>query len=169
MTDELRVLFLSPEAVPYAKTGGLADVAGALQGSDPSLPPLRGVIHAAGVLHDGVLRDQKWENFCKVMEPKITGTWNLHCLTRAMPLDFFSLFSSAVSVLGSAGQANHAAASAAQDALALDRRSRGFEAMSVSWGPWSEVGAATKRGVSDRLETRGLTAMAPERAFAALD
>ena len=62
--------------------------------------PLKGIIHAAGVLDDGALLQQTWERFSKVMAPKVTGAWNLHVFTKDIPLDFFILFSSATSMLG---------------------------------------------------------------------
>ena len=90
-----------------------------------TMPPLRGVIHSAGTLDDGVLEQQSWEKFARVFRPKVEGTWNLHRLTREIPLDFFVMFSSAASLLGSPGQANHAAANAFLDALAHARRAAG--------------------------------------------
>src|SRR5207253_3677711 len=71
-----------------------------------SMPGLRGVIHAAGILDDGVLLEQTPEQFEKVFAPKVRGAWNLHLLTETVPLDFFVLFSSAASLLGSAAQGN---------------------------------------------------------------
>jgi acyl transferase domain-containing protein len=74
------------------------------------LPPLRGIIHAAGVLDDGVLQQQSLERFGRVMAPKVAGAWNLHKLTANLPLDFFVCFSSVAALLGSPGQGNYAAA-----------------------------------------------------------
>lgn len=106
--------------------------------------PLRGVIHAAGVLDDGVLRRQSWPRFAKVLAPKVQGAWHLHTLTQALPLDFFLLFSSAAALIGNAGQANHASANAFMDALAHYRQQQGLPACSINWGAWSEVGAAAQ-------------------------
>jgi phthiocerol/phenolphthiocerol synthesis type-I polyketide synthase C len=105
-------------------------------------PPLRGIIHAAGVLDDGILLRLDAERLRAVIEPKAVGAWNLHRLTENLPLDFFVLFSSTSSVLGSAGQGNHAAANAFLDALAHLRLAQGRPALSINWGPWSEVGRA---------------------------
>jgi myxalamid-type polyketide synthase MxaC len=108
-----------------------------------SLPPLRGVVHAAGVLADGVLLEQAWPRFAEVFPAKVEGAWNLHVLTRDLPLRFFVCFSSAASLFGSAGQANYAAANAFLDALAHLRRAQGLPALSINWGPWSGSGMAS--------------------------
>jgi len=109
--------------------------------------PLRGVIHAAGILDDGILLQQTWERFTKVIAPKVQGAWNLHILTQDKPLELFVLFSSVASVLGTAGQGNYAAANAFLDGLADYRRSQGMAGLSINWGAWAEVGmAATSTG-----------------------
>jgi acyl transferase domain-containing protein/acyl carrier protein len=110
------------------------------------LPPLRGIVHAAGVLDDGLVAQQTWTRFATAMAGKADGAWHLHRATSACPLDFFVLFSSGVSVLGSAGQANYAAANAAIDAIAQDRRAQGLPALAVNWGPWAEAGMAAASG-----------------------
>lgn len=104
--------------------------------------PLRGIIHAAGVLDDGILLQQNWARFGTVLAPKVQGTWHLHRLTRHLPLDFFVLFSSTAALLGNTGQANHAAANQFLDAFAHYRHSLGLPGLSINWGAWSEVGAA---------------------------
>jgi myxalamid-type polyketide synthase MxaE and MxaD len=114
-----------------------------------NMPQLRGVIHAAGVLDDGSLLNLNAERMSKVMAPKVDGTWNLHNATLHHSLDFFILFSSAVSVLGSPGQGNYAAASSYLDAMAYYRRNMGLPAISINWGPWAEVGLAAE--ATDRL------------------
>jgi NAD(P)-dependent dehydrogenase (short-subunit alcohol dehydrogenase family) len=136
---------------------------------EQSLPPLRGLIHAAGVLDDGVILNQEWSAFAKVFAPKVEGGWNLHNLTRNLPLDFFVLFSSAVSLLGSAGQANHVAASTFLDALAHYRHSQGLPALSIDWGPWSEVGAAASQKVEEHLLQRGLQMMDTHQGIQAFE
>ena len=115
-----------------------------------NMPVLRGIIHAAGVLDDGSLLNLNSDRMKKVMAPKVDGSWNLHNATMKTPLDFFVLFSSAVSVLGSPGQGNYAAASSYQDAFAHFRRSMGLPAISINWGPWGEVGLAAE--ATERLK-----------------
>ena len=118
------------------------DVERLLVESQESMPPLRGIIHAAGVLDDGVLIEQSWERFEKVMLPKVAGSWNLHQLSKHLPLDFFVCFSSAASLLGSPGQGNYAAANAFMDGLVYHRRAMGLPGLSINWGPWSTAGMA---------------------------
>lgn len=81
------------------------------------MPPLAGIFHLAGVLDDGILREQSRERFDRVMGAKVGGAWNLHELTRGSPLDLFVLFSSAAALLGSPGQGNYASANAFLDEL----------------------------------------------------
>jgi myxalamid-type polyketide synthase MxaB len=105
---------------------------------------LRGIVHAAGVLDDGVLELQTAERFGRVLAPKVRGAWNLHMHTSALPIDFFVCFSSMASLLGNAGQSNYAAANAFLDALAHHRRARGMPSQTINWGPWAGVGMAAK-------------------------
>jgi len=131
------------------------------------LPPLGGIVHAAGVLADGLLLQMEWKQFSHVMAPKAAGALNLHLLTREMPLDFFVLFSSVVSILGSPGQSNYAAANTFLDALAHHRHAAGLPATSINWGPWDESGMATRVGSGRRdfWASRGLHPIAPDRGL----
>ena len=133
---------------------------------DPAYP-LRGVIHAAGVLDDSVLEKQSPASFSTVAGPKAQGAWVLHDVTLECPLQFFVIYSSAAAVLGSPGQANYAAANALADALAHYRHSLGLPALAVNWGPWAGAGmlANVKSGGRDG----GFHRMAASEAFAALD
>jgi acyl carrier protein len=146
-----------------------ADVQGVLAQIAGGQPPLRGIIHAAGVLDDGVLLQQTWERFAKVLAPKVEGAWNLHRLTQNAPLDFFVLFSSAAALLGSPGQANHAAANAFLDALAHHRRAVGLPAVSINWGVWSGWGVAADRGVGARAAVQGMGSFTPEEGLHVLE
>jgi microcystin synthetase protein McyG len=132
---------------------------------EQSMPPLRGVIQSAGVLDDGVLLHQHWARFETVMASKVVGSWNLHTLTRHLPLDFFVLFSSGVGLIGAAGQGNHAAANAFQDALAHHRRASGLPATSINWGAWADIGAAADH----RVHEHGVETFAPEQGLRALE
>ena len=127
--------------------------------------PLHGVIHAAGVLDDGVLQQLTWERMAKVLAPKVYGAWNLHQLTQDQPLDFFVLFSSAAALLGSPGQGSHVAANAFLDALAHYRQAQGLPGLSIDWGAWSEIGAAAQRQVDQQISERGLDAIAPDQGL----
>ncbi len=120
------------------------------------LPPLRGVVHAAGVTADGSLGELDWTRFVEVLDPKVRGAWHLHRATAGLELDFFVLFSSLASLVGSAGQANYGAANAFLDALAGYRRDQGLPGTSVSWGPWAGTGMAHRRGLAGRLAAAGL-------------
>ena len=108
-----------------------------------TMPALAGVVHSAGALDDGVIASQNWSRFASVFNAKVVGSWHLHRL--AGPLDFMLFFSSGASVAGSAGQANHAAANAFEDALAWNRQAHGQPTLSINWGPWAEIGAAADR------------------------
>ena len=144
------------------------EVAAVLAEAQRKLPPLRGVVHAAGTLDDGILVQQDWSRFAKVMAAKVSGSWVLHMLTWSAPLDFFVLFSAGASFLGRPGQGNHAAANAFEDALAHARRRSGLPAISINWGAWGEVGAATRGGVDRRIAASGFTTIPPEEGLRAL-
>lgn len=144
-------------------------IAHVLTDIESSLPPLRGIIHAAGFLSDGILLQQNWERFTQVMAPKVEGVWNLHTLTQNKSLDFFIMFSSAASLLGSPGQANHGAANAFLDALAYYRQSQQLAGLSINWGAWSEVGAAARHQVSERMKIKGIETMSPAQGLQILE
>ena len=128
--------------------------------------PLRGIVHAAGAIDDGVLRQQTPERFERVLAAKALGAAYLDELTQGQPLDFFVIFSSAAAVLGTPGQANYAAANAYVDALAHVRRAAGRPALSVNWGPWDMGMAAEKSG---RYSARGIGTISPELGFGELE
>jgi NADP-dependent 3-hydroxy acid dehydrogenase YdfG len=129
--------------VVQADVGIRSQVADVLAQIDKAYP-LAGIIHTAGVLDDGILLQQNWARFSKVFAPKLEGAWHLHILTEEMPLDFFVCFSSTAALLGSAGQANYAAANAFLDAFAHHRRIQGLPALSINWDAWSQVGMAAR-------------------------
>jgi acyl transferase domain-containing protein/thioesterase domain-containing protein/acyl carrier protein len=152
-------------------TGDVADadsLAAALQQLPNDGPPLRGVVHAAGVLADGILSEMTLEQLDSAMRPKVLGAWNLHSATVNEPLDFFVMFSSVASVLGSPGQANYAAGNAYLDALAHARRAQGLAAIAINWGPWAGSGMAVAANRADAVQSRGMRLMEPESALALL-
>ncbi|MCP4165292.1 MAG: SDR family NAD(P)-dependent oxidoreductase [Chloroflexi bacterium] len=131
--------------------------------------PLRGVIHAAGVLDDGVLSEQNWERFETVLKPKVLGAHYLHEGTKQLALDFFVLYSSVASLLGSSAQSNYAVANAYLDGLAQRRQAQGLPALSVQWGPWADVGMAAHNAlVEARMRRQGLVPIAADTAHQAL-
>ena len=118
-------------------------------------PNLRGVVHAAGVLADAMLTQQSPERFACVAGPKVDGAWQLHKQTLDQPLDFFVMFSSVASAIGSPGQSNYASANAFMDGLAHLRRRQGLAATAINWGPWADVGMAASDVVLQRLMKDG--------------
>ncbi len=138
-----------------------------IQNFGKNWPELKGVIHTAGVLDDGILSSQNWSRFEKVFAPKVQGSWNLHESTLNKPLDFFILFSSVASSLGSPGQINYSSANSYMDALAYYRHDKGLPALSISWGPWSEVGLAAK--LTERHRSSGFIAIKPKEGVKAFE
>ena len=127
------------------------DVRNVLAKLSESMPPLRGLFHAAMVLDDAPIQSLNGERLAKVMAPKVEGAWNLHLLTRELPLDYFVLFSSMASQMGNPGQANYAAANAFLDSLAHYRRARELPALTVNWGALADVGLPVTEPASTAL------------------
>ncbi|CAI2536326.1 Beta-ketoacyl-acyl-carrier-protein synthase I [Serratia ficaria] len=117
-------------------------VAGLLEQIPPALP-LQGVIHAAGVLNDGILHEQSDVQLNQVFDAKVQGAIHLDRMTREHDLDFFVLFSSIAGTLGSAGQGIYAAANACLDAIAANRRTLGLAGQSLAWGLWTDEASNT--------------------------
>jgi NAD(P)-dependent dehydrogenase (short-subunit alcohol dehydrogenase family)/acyl carrier protein len=146
------------------------DVSRLMKHIGENLPPLRGVFHAAGVLDDATIPEMTREKYERVIYPKALGAHYLHEMTEGAELDWFVLYSSAASLLGSGGQANYAASNMMLNALAAHRRVTGLPALSVCWGPWSDGGMASsdsKRGA--RLAAGGILEIDPRTALSALD
>ncbi|MER7009349.1 SDR family NAD(P)-dependent oxidoreductase [Dactylosporangium sp. NPDC000555] len=154
------------EAVAVACDVADRDALAALLASIPADRPLRTVVHAAGVLDDGVLDSLTPQRAAAVLRPKVQAAVHLDALTRDLELDAFVLFSSLAATLPGTGQGSYAAANAFLDALAERRQARALPATSVAWGLWSGNSAAASE--SDRLVRAGLEPMEPELALAAL-
>ncbi|MEV6118873.1 type I polyketide synthase, partial [Streptomyces sp. NPDC052109] len=148
------------------------DALGALLASVPAEHPLTAVVHAAGVLDDGLLTDLTPERLEAVLRPKTDAAWHLHELTRDLGLAAFVLFSSAAGTLGAAGQANYAAGNAFLDALAARRRAEGLPALSLGWGLW-DTGEGMAAGLGEtemrRLARDGILPLPADRALALFD
>ncbi|MFR0357450.1 type I polyketide synthase [Streptomyces sediminimaris] len=149
--------------------GDAAAVRKALRTVRERMPRVRGVFHAAGVLADATIATLTPSRIADVLAPKAAGARNLDEATAGDPLDLFVLFSSAAALVGNPGQAAYAAANAFLDALAHNRRSRGLPALSVQWGPFTDIGLAAadeRRGV--RLGERGMAGFPVREAWPAL-
>ncbi|MET9902384.1 SDR family NAD(P)-dependent oxidoreductase [Streptomyces sp. NPDC006446] len=138
-----------------ALAGVLADVGDEL--------PLRGVVHCAGILDDGVVAELTPDRLARVLRPKVDGAAHLHRLTADASLDLFLLVSSAAGVLGSPGQANYAAANVFLDQLAHHRRALGLPGVSVSFGAWAGEGLAAEHADLDRMARLGHRALTPDQ------
>jgi short-subunit dehydrogenase/aryl carrier-like protein len=147
------------------------DALAALLASIPDDRPLTGVLHAAGVLDDGLLAGQSTERLAKVLRPKADAAWALHELTAGLPLRAFVLFSSVAGVLGNGGQATYGAANTFLDALAGLRRRAGLPAVSVAWGLWASSGMGTHLTAADeaRLARAGIAPLSEEQGLRLLD
>ncbi len=143
-----------------ADVSRVEDVEDAIRHVAETMPALRGIVHAAGVLEDRTLQEMGEAELLQPIRPKLLGAWNLHAATRGVPLDFFVMYSSASGLLGSPGQGNYAAANTFLDALAHARAAEGLPATSIQWGPFSDVGlAAAQDNRGQRLAHRGVDSL----------
>ncbi|MET8295958.1 type I polyketide synthase [Streptomyces sp. NPDC005180] len=148
------------------------DALAALLADMPPRHPLTAVVHAAGVLADGTVESLTAESLHRVLRAKAAGALNLHELTRGRPLSAFLPFSALAGTLGTAGQANYAAANAFLDALAVRRRSCGLPATSLAWGWWEQSSGMTgdlDRADLSRLRRMGIAPMPTPEALALFD
>ncbi|SCL53994.1 type I polyketide synthase [Micromonospora eburnea] len=173
VTDLVADLMRSGAAVTVV-AGDVADagaVRRALAEAEPD-HPVRGVVHVAGVLDDGVVAALTPERVDNVLRPKLDAAVNLHQLTKDLDLSAFVLFSSAAGILGGPGQANYAAANAFLDAFAQHRRANGLPAVSLAWGGWGGgtgmAGEVTRPGRS-RLARGGMALLSVSEGLALFD
>ncbi|WP_231156522.1 type I polyketide synthase [Streptomyces sp. CNZ748] len=148
------------------------DSVAALIGAVPAAHPLTAVVHCAGVLDDGVVQTLTEDRVDAVLAPKVRGAWHLHELTAHLDLSAFVLFSSVASVLGTAGQANYAAANAFLNGLAETRRATGLAATALCWGFWAERSEMVADLVDTdlvRLRRQGVLPMASREGLALFD
>ncbi len=161
MLDDLRKT-VGNDVHLYTMYGDISDFAQAqalVAEIERTLPPLRGIAHAAGVLDDALISDVGAKHFERVSAAKIHGSRNLHELTSRLDLDWFVLFSSTAAIFGNPGQAAYAAANAYMDSLAQYRQTLGLAATSINWGAWDEVGMAATEYLADRRKLTGGRAM----------
>jgi phthiocerol/phenolphthiocerol synthesis type-I polyketide synthase C len=176
VTDEARAGIAALEAkgaVVRVYRADMADDAAAnemMAGICRDMPPVRGVVHAAMVLDDGAVLNLDQERMRRVMAPKVRGAWNLHRATLDCDLDFFVMYSSLSTVIGTPGQANYVAANMYLEALADYRRARGVPALALGLGPLSDVGYLTRNSdVSDLHKRVGIEPISSRQAFVQLE
>lgn len=136
-----------------------------------SLPPLKGVLHAAMVIDDGLVRSMDQNQIRGVLAPKILGALHLHELTRAMALDYFILYSSGTTLFGNPGQGNYVAANTWLESLAAFRQAVGLPVTCIGWGAIDDVGfLARNTEIKEALTSRmGGAALNSAVALAALE
>ncbi|MFE9427031.1 SDR family NAD(P)-dependent oxidoreductase [Kitasatospora sp. NPDC006697] len=135
--------------------------------------PVTAVIHTAGVLADATVGNLTADQVCEVLRPKADAAWNLHELTREVPLTAFVLFSSIANLIGNPGQANYAAANAYLDGLAQQRRAEGLPATSLAWGLWAATGGSMAAQLAQadisRWARKGVLPLTAERGMELFD
>ncbi|MBU9401231.1 type I polyketide synthase [Burkholderia multivorans] len=124
--------------------------------------PLKGVLHSAMSIDDGLIRNLDDARMASVLAPKVAGAWNLHRATRGCPLDLFVVYSSATTYLGNPGQANYVAANTFLEALVEHRRAAGLPGTFMAWGPLEDVGflarhAETREALQSRIGGASIT------------
>jgi acyl carrier protein len=156
---------------PACDVTDAAAVRATLASIEAHMPPLRGIVHAAMVIEDALLRDLEPGQLHRVLAPKIRGAWELHEATRGVALDFFVLYSSATTLFGNPGQAAYVAANMALEALATERRALGLPATCIGWGPIGDAGylARNERTLEALVGRMGGAALQSGDALRALE
>lgn len=155
-------------AVDVTNAASLND---ALRRELAALPPLRGVVHSAASLDDGMINSLTSDRIASSLSVKAMGAWNLHHATLGAPLDFFALFSSATTQFGNPGQAGYVAANCMLETLAAWRRKQGLPAQVIGWGPIGDTGMLTRNPKARQLllQRLGISATASEDAMTWLE
>ncbi|NEA98880.1 SDR family NAD(P)-dependent oxidoreductase [Streptomyces sp. SID13726] len=168
LTDALGML--GADVVVEACDAADRDALSAVLDRIPAAHPLTAVIHAAGVVDDGVLDSATPETVDAVLRPKLDAAWHLHELTREAASPLFVLFSSTTATLGAAGQSAYAAANAFLDAFAQHRAALGLPALSLAWGAWDAGMAARLDDTAlRRFRRSGVLSLSPEDGLALFD
>ncbi|MGO9463278.1 MAG: SDR family NAD(P)-dependent oxidoreductase [Isosphaeraceae bacterium] len=155
--------------VAAADVGDSDQLAGVLADMSQTMPPLRGIVHAAMNLEDSLITKLDRDRLMNVLGPRASGAWNLHTQTLGMPLDFFVCFSSMSSVFGLPGQTPYASSNTFLDSFAYYRRALGLPALTINWGYLGEVGyVARNEKLGERFEGQGLGSFSPREATAVL-
>ena len=129
------------------------------------LPPLRGIYHAAMVLHDGVLMEMDQEQFLHAMLPKWKGAWYMHTYSLNAPLDHFVMYSSMTAIIGTPGQGNYAAGNNFLDYFTRYRRQSGLPALTINWGVLGDVGFVARNSDVQSLARQGWKEISPDTAL----
>ncbi len=135
---------------------------------ETSMPPLKGIVHAAGVGTYQLIQQMELSHLESVIRPKVIGAWVLHQMTKELELEFFVNFSSIAAVWGSLGQSHYGAANYFLDSLAYYRQALGLPSLSINWGPWSNGGMADEEQLRE-LRKRGVQPLSPQEGIAALE
>ncbi|MFC9293539.1 type I polyketide synthase [Streptomyces sp. NPDC057011] len=146
-------------ACDVADRDALAELLAAI----PADQPLKGIVHTAGVLDDGIAATLTAQQLDRVLRPKVDAAWNLHELTKDLDLTAFVLYSSSAATFGGPGQANYSAANAFLDELARHRRTIGLPATALAWGLWAQTGGITdslSQNDVDRIARAGMLPLA---------
>lgn len=133
------------------------------------MPEVGGIVNAAGVIRDKLIRDLSWEDYLFVLNPKVSGSINLYEEAKALKPDFFLLLSSITSVLGNVGQSNYAAANYFENIFASYISSQGTNGRTICWGPWLGDGMAQEDIILRNMEAMGLHGFSSSKAVSALE
>jgi len=157
-------------AVEKVDVSNESDIIAVVQKLKQNNMKIKGVVHAAGIIEDKMIKDQTWSSFENVFNTKVKGTFHLHHALKDESLDFFVMMSSITSVVGNMGQANYAAANYFMDRFAEYRRNLGMPAMSICWGPWEEAGMATSSSaILKNIGNKGIYGISKELGMKMID